>query len=97
MRRIERDERRIAVAPVGELFEQRVVGRLVGLRDAKIGNGAARIGKAHAEADAPPLGDPVDGDDAERVLDLRDDGERRCLRRRAGSLPRNPLSPPRAG
>ena len=58
MRRIERDERRIAVAPVGELFEERMVGRLVGLGDDKIGNGAARIGKARAQADAPPLGIP---------------------------------------
>ena len=77
MRRIERDERRIAVAPIGELFEKRVVGRLVGFLHAKIGNGAARIGEAHAQANSSPLGIFVDRDDAHRILDFCDDGERR--------------------
>ena len=87
MRRIERDERRIAVAPVGELFEKRMVGRLVGLLNAQIGNSAARIGEAHAQADSSPLGILVDRDDAQRVLDLCDDGERRLSEEFSGGAP----------
>ena len=77
VRKIERDERRIAVAPVGELFEERMVGRLVGLGHDEIGDGAACIGKGGAQADSPPLGNFVDCDDANRALDFFDDGERR--------------------
>src|SRR5262245_54186976 len=36
MRRIERDERRVAVAPVGQLFEERLVGRIVGFDDDEV-------------------------------------------------------------
>lgn len=82
MRRIERDERRIAVAPVGDRLEQRPVGGLVSFFDAKIRNGPARIGKACPKPHATTLGDTVDRDDAQRALDLRDNGKRR-LRRRA--------------
>ena len=37
MRRIERDQRRVAVAPIGDLFEQRTVGRLVRLHTSRSG------------------------------------------------------------
>ena len=76
VRRIESDERRIAVAPVGELFEERMVGRLVGLSDNEIGDSAARIRKGRTQTNSPPLGIFIDGDDTERALDFRDDGER---------------------
>ena len=96
IRRVERDERRIAVAPVSELFEERVVGRLVGLDNDEVGNGATRIGETHAQADASPFGIPVEGDDAQRVLDLGDDGERRLILRRRGGSALEALCPPRA-
>ena len=83
MRRIERDERRIAVAPIGKLLQKRMIRRFIRLGDAKIRYRAARIGKALAEPDAPQLGGPVQRDDAHRVSDLGDDCERLPLRRRA--------------
>ena len=95
MRRIERDERRIAVAPVGDRLEQRAVGRLVGFLHDEIGMRAARIGEAHAEPDAAPLGERVDRDDAQRALDLGHDGKRLSLRRRGGSPLRSRSAPPR--
>ena len=82
VRRVEPDERRIAVAPVGDFFEERTVGRRVGGRDAERGKRAARVGEACAEADAAPLGGAVDGDDAQRIGDLLDDRQR-LVRRRA--------------
>jgi len=82
-RRIKRDQRRIAVTPIGDLFEERVIGILIFLRDAKVGDRAASIGKARAQAESTPLGNMIDGDDAERVFDLRYDRERQSLRKRA--------------
>ena len=50
--RIEPDQRRIAVAPVGDRFEQREVGPLVGLRDRNLRMHRARIRERHAVAQA---------------------------------------------
>ena len=77
MRRVERDERGIAVAPIRNLFEEIVIGRLVGFLHAKVGDGALRIGKGQIKTKPAPRGILVESDDAHRILDFRDDGERR--------------------
>jgi hypothetical protein len=85
-RRIERDQRRIAVAPIGDALQECAVGRLVSLGDDEIGMAAAGVCEAHAHRNATAFGNAVRGDDAERALDLRNDRERRSLRKRAASL-----------
>ena len=52
VRRIEPDQRRVAVAPVGDRFEQRDVGARVGLRDRDRRMHRARIRERHAGAQA---------------------------------------------
>ena len=45
IRRVERNKRRVAVAPVSELFEEVMVGRFVGLDNNEVGHCATRIGQ----------------------------------------------------
>jgi hypothetical protein len=85
MRKIERDQRRIAIAPVGDLLQKRTVGNFVGLLDHKVGDGAACIGKRQTGTESSQLGILVESNDPHCILDLRDDGKRRrrLLTRRA--------------
>lgn len=85
MRRVKRDKRRVAVAPIGNHVQECSVGVLVRFHGVEVGHDAARIGKADAKADSAFTGNAVDGDDAECALDLRDDDERLPFRRRIGS------------
>ncbi len=50
VRRVEPDQRRVAVAPVGDRVEQPRIGGLVGINDGKRGIHRARIGERHAGA-----------------------------------------------
>ena len=87
--RIERDERRIAVRPVGDLFEKRAVGRLVRLRHEKVGNRAARIGKAQCRGGcraARPSASTATTRSAFLIFATTASGT--PLRRRAGRAPR---------
>ena len=59
--RIEPDQRRIAVAPVGDRFEQREVGMLVRIRDRDLRMHRARVGERHADAQAERRRGVVDG------------------------------------
>ena len=52
VRRIEPDQRRIAVAPVGDRFEQREVGMRVRIRDRDPRMHRARVGERHADLEA---------------------------------------------
>jgi len=67
---------------LGAQVEERAVG-FVGLGDKEVGYGAARIGEAHADHHAAPLGNAVGSDEPDGALDLGDDGKRDPFRRRA--------------
>ena len=74
---IEADERRVAVAPVGDVFEKPAVRRSVGGGDGEAGMHGAGIGERHACPQAEALRRIVHGDDPLRALDHLDDDERR--------------------
>ena len=62
--RIEADQRRITVAPVGDAFEQAPVRLLVARRDGQRRIHGARIGERHADPQAEPLRRVIHGHDA---------------------------------
>ena len=80
---VEADERRVAVAPVGDAFEGLPVRRFVGGRDGETGMHGAGIGERHVRPQAETLRRIVHGDDPLRALDRLDDDERRIRRRLA--------------
>ena len=73
---IETDERRVAVAPVGDVFEGLSVRRFVGGGDGEARMHGAGIGERHACPQAEALRRIVHGDDPLRALDRLDDDER---------------------
>ena len=75
IRRIEADQRRIAVAPVGDGFEQTPVGLRIGVHDRQLRIHGAGVGEPHADLEAEPRRAVVQGGDALRALDRRDDDE----------------------
>ena len=77
---VEADERRVAVAPVGDVFERLPVRRLVGGRDGEAGMHGAGIGERHVCPQAEALRRVVHRDDPLRALDRLDDDERRSRR-----------------
>ena len=54
VRRIEADQRRVAVAPVGDRFEQAPVGLRIGIRDGELRIHRARVGERHAGLEPEP-------------------------------------------
>ena len=62
VRAVERHQRRVAVAPVGEAFEQPAVGLRIGLDDVDRGMHGARVGNAHAALQLQRLSPLVEGD-----------------------------------
>ncbi len=74
---IEADERRVAVAPVGDVFEGLPVRRFVGGGDGEAGMHGAGISERHVCPQAETLRRIVHRDDALRALDHLDDDERR--------------------
>ena len=58
---IESDQRRVAIAPLRDRFEQREVGTLVRIRHGKLRMHRARIGERHADAQAKRHRGVVDG------------------------------------
>ena len=92
--RIDRHPGRVAVAPVGDRFDQAAVGlRLAGRRD-QVGHQGARIGQAHMGAQAGGAGMRVERGQA-RTAVAPDDGGRRpnrpVSRRRTLSSPAQPI------
>ena len=73
---VERDERRIARAGVGEALQQFRLRRRIGLGDDERGMARASVGERQAGRQAEPRGVGVDADEPARVLDRRDDRER---------------------
>ena len=80
VRRIEPDQRRIAVAPVGDRFEQREIRALVGLHDRDRRMHRARIRERHAGAQAERRRGVVHGREPQRAFDRGGDDQRfiRC-------------------
>ena len=81
--RIEADQRRVAIAPVGDGVEQPAVRRLVARGDGEGGMHRARIGERHAEPQAEALRRIVHGHDPLGALDRLDDDERLIRRGQA--------------
>ena len=93
--RIEADQRRVAVAPVGDGIEQAAVRRRLAGGDGKAGKHRARIGERHAGPQAEALRRIVHGDDPLRALDRLGDDERLIRRGQAAGEPigRKPPQP----
>ena len=75
IRRIEPDQRRIAVAPVGDGFEQTPVGLRIGVHDRQAWIHGARVGEPHADLKSEPRRAVGQRGDALRALDRGDDDE----------------------
>ena len=92
-RRIERHERREAVAPVGDAAEQLQIRGRVRRHHLQARHHRARIGERLADAQAQRRRLAVERGDGERVALFRRDDERRRVRRRSGDPPPAPLQP----
>ena len=73
MRRIERHQRREAVAPVGDVVERLAVGDLVGVEHRQLRADGAGIGERQADREAGAHGQIVEGVNQQRVVLLGDD------------------------
>jgi len=73
MRRIERHQRREAVAPVGDIVQRLAVGGLVGVEHRQLGADRAGIGERQADREAGTHGQIVEGVNQQRVVLLGDD------------------------
>ncbi len=82
MRRIERHQRREAVAPVGDVVERLAVGDFVGVEHRQLGADGAGIGQRQADREAGTHGQIVEGVDQQRVVLLGDDDAGRKGNRR---------------
>ena len=76
IRRIEGDERGVALGPVGDGREQGRIGGSILVDDVERRDHGAGIGERLADGEAEPLGRLIQRDEAERALDLGDDRER---------------------
>ena len=74
---VERDQRRIARAGVGEALQPCLLRRRIGLGDDQRGMARARVGERQPRGQAEPRGAHVDADEPARVLDRRHDRKRR--------------------
>ena len=91
IRRIESDQRRITVAPVGDRVQQSCIGGLVRIDYRKRGIHRARIGERHAGAQAELGRFIIQRCDLARGFHRRRDRERFAdqFRRRVSPLPRD--------
>ena len=76
MRRIERHQRREAVAPIGDIVQCLAIGGLVGVEHRQFGADRAGIGERQADRKAGPRGQIVERVDRQRVVLLGDDDVR---------------------
>ena len=79
MRRIERHQRREAVAPVGDIFQRLAIGGLVGVIDRQFGTNGAGIGERQADGETGTGSRFVDGIEHQRVVLFRDDDARKFI------------------
>jgi hypothetical protein len=82
--RIDPDQRGVAVAPVGDRFEQPLVGRGIARRDLQRGMARACIGKRKTDREAQARGCVVQRRDPQRALDQVGDDERALALIRCG-------------
>jgi hypothetical protein len=80
-RRVDTDERCVAVAPVGDGLDEPEICRAFARRDGERRIHGARIGKRHAGAKAEGGRRIVHRHDAQCALDERGDDKRRIIRR----------------
>ena len=73
MRRIECDQRRKTVAPVGDVFQRLAVGGFVGVIHREFGTDGAGIGERQADREPGADGRFVDGIEQQRIVFLGDD------------------------
>ena len=87
MRRIKRHQRRKAVTPVGDGFQQFRIGGLVGVEHFHIGTDCARVRQRQSNLEVDIGSGVVQRRDLKRVVQLGDDDARTRIIRR-GVLPR---------
>lgn len=88
MRRIERDQRCEAIAPVGDGFQQSQIRRLVGVEHLHIGTDRPRIGQRQADFKTELRGSIVQRRNLQRVVQLADnDTGLRVIRRAVARQP----------
>ena len=73
MRRIERHQRREAVAPVGDVFERLAVGDFIGVEHRQFGADRAGIGERQADREAGVYGQLIKRINQNGVVLLGDD------------------------
>ena len=73
MRRIERHQRRKAIAPVGDVFERLAIGDFVSVEHRQFGADGAGIGERQADREARAHSQIVEGVDQDGVVLLGDD------------------------
>ncbi len=83
---IKRHEGREAIAPIGNVFEQRQVCRVVRRHDLKGRQHGARIGQRHSGSQTERGRFAIDRGEAQRVVELGGDDERCRVKRRSGLL-----------
>ena len=79
MRRIERHQRREAVAPVGDVIQRLSVGDLVGIEHRQLGADGAGIGERQTDRKAGAHGQIVERINLQRVVLLGDDDAGRFI------------------
>jgi hypothetical protein len=89
VRRHEADKRRIAIAPIGNCFQQMLISLWISMFHGKCRIHGARIGKSHPGAQPKAGCGIIEGRDAQRRFDRRDDNER--LISRSGQDAREPI------
>ena len=73
VRRIERHQRREAVAPIGDIAERLRIGHDIGVEHLQVRAHRSRIRQGLADMQAEPLGDLIQRMDHQRVVVLDDD------------------------
>jgi len=89
VRRHEANQRRIAIAPIGNRFQQTLVCLRIGMFHGECRIHGARIGKCHPGPQPKTGCGIVEGRDAQRRFDRRNDNER--LISRSGQDAREPI------
>ena len=91
VRSVQRHQRRVAVAPVGQRLDQPPVGFRIGLDDLERRIHGAGIGDARSAPEAEQLRLLIQGGDAARVVFLPAEGERLVLPGTGTQVPSQPL------
>jgi hypothetical protein len=87
MRRIERHQRREAVAPVGDVVQYAGVGGFIGIEYRQFRTDGAGIGERQADLKAETRGSVIEGKNLQRVV-LPGNDDAGKISRRGGVLPK---------